>query len=205
MPYRTPSPPPPPAPEPPKGLKGFWNGSNGLSETRAAMGADTQIISGLKKLMRQWHKVTQNKYPKDYYVILVDLDQATLGKADFIKVGGKSKYLIGVLTETARLEGLLEFDAASFDRSTGNRQEMAKYTREAAVRWIGEDDQVRQVLDAAFASNASKLDKFFLAQYPDVTPKDVMEAVYFRAVAQNDMQTFESPALAQDLYKYIYD
>lgn len=204
MPYRTPS--PPPAPETPKGLGAdFWSGSNGSSETRAAMAADSQIIAGLKKLVRQWYKITQNKYPKDYHVILHDLNLATLGKAEFIRVGGKSKYLLGVLTATAREEGLLEIVGKLFDQSTGSKPEMVKYTRESAVRWIENDPQVRQILDASFAANVSKLDKYLLAKYPNVQPKDVMEAVYFRAVARYEMQTFNSPALAHDLYKYLFD
>jgi hypothetical protein len=105
----------------------------------------------------------------------------------------------------AELEGHLEVITDLFDQSTATKKEMITYTKESAIRWIGEDAQVRQVLDAAFAANASKLDKYFLDQFPEDSPKDVLEAVYFRAVAQSDLQTFNSPAMAQNLYHYVFD
>ena len=201
MPYRTPA-----TIRRESGLNSdFWNDSNDFTEITAAIAADSQITNGLKKLMNQWYKVTQHKYPKDYHVILHDLNQARIGRGQFIRVGGKSRHLIGILLAAAELEGYLEVIPVRFDQSTATKKEMVVYTKESALRWIGEDTTIRQVLDAAFSANVSKLDKYFLAQFPEDSPKDVLEGVYFRAVAQSDLQTFNSPAMAQNLYHYLFD
>lgn len=204
MPYRTA---PPKESEPSKEGLGskFWAQSNGFSEVRAALAADDQIVSGLKRLLHQWYKVTRNKYPKEHHVILHDLNQAILGRGEYIRVSGKSKLFLGVLMATADIEGMLRVIPELFDVSKATKQEMVARTKESAIRWIEEDPQVRKVLDAAFAANVGKLDKYLLAQYPGVDPKDVVEGVYFRAVAQYDMKTFTSPTLARDLYLYLFD
>jgi hypothetical protein len=183
----------------------FWNESNGFLETRAAIAADNRIVSGMKRIFYPWYKITQNKYPKDYHTILYDLNQARLGKGMFIRISGKSLHLIGAFMAIAQLDGLLEVIEELPDPSTISHKEMSAKTKEAALRLIGEGPQVRQVLSAAFAASANKLDKFLLAQYSNESPGDVMEGVYFRAVARYDLQTFNSPYLAQDLYHYMFD
>jgi len=202
--YRLPSP-PLDAPEPQVLDLDFWNEPNSYLESRAVKAADDAIVLALRKLARAWHRETQNKYPNDYHVIAHDLDLASRGKAEFIRVSGESKYLIGALVALANLEGLLFVETELFERSTADRPTMIAATRESAIRWIQSEGQIRHALNIAFAAGASRLDKLLLRRYEGVAPAEVMQGVYFRGIAQGDTLLYDSTQLTQDLYHAMFE
>lgn len=203
MPYRTPSPPPTPA----RSALGddFWREKNTYLEARAVSAADTAILSGLTKLALAWYKETQNRNPKDFHVIVHDMDAAVQGQGAYLRVQGESKYLIGILTLVLRFQRLLGVDSDLFDTANQDRKALVAAEREAAMRWVGDEPSIRRLLESSFASAASKLDREFLSRLEGVNPSEVMRVVYFRGVAQRDTSAYDSFQLAQDLYLALYE
>lgn len=182
----------------------FWQQKNTVSgEGSAIRSADTQIVNGLTRFVQDWYKETQRRYPTTYHVILHDLNQAANGRGTYLKVRGKSRYLLGVLTSIAELGGWLSVNPELFDQAKATHAEVSASVKESAIRWSQQDPQIRRVLSAAFRSNSAKLDQDLLYGYP-VPPEDLMEGVYFRSVAQYDFLFFESPRTAQNLFLYLY-
>ena len=202
MPYRTPAQITPP----PTGLGvDFWNEPNSYLESRALQAADSAVVSGLKKLVASWYKETRTKYPKEYHVLLHDISEATIGSGTYLKVTGDAKYLLGVLVSTARIDGLLTVETELFDLAGGtDRKLMVSYEREAASRWIMSEPQILHVVEAAFTTAASKLDKALLQRFEE-SPAGVMKAIYFRSIAQGDVLPYDDTRLVQNLYKVFYE
>jgi hypothetical protein len=183
----------------------FWAEENTYLEARAVSAADTSIFSGLKRLASAWYKETQNRYPKDYHVIVHDLDAAARGQGEYIRIQGESRYWIEILTLALRFEGLMSVESSLFDTANQDPQVLIKEVREAAVRWVKSEPEIRKMMEGAFSSSAGKLDRELTSRFSRVTPTEVMRAVYFRGVAQRDTIAYDSFQLAQDLYFALYE
>lgn len=205
MPYRTPA-------RPTVSVEGildsgeFWTTANEVDENRLVMGVDEDVRQGIQRLYGQWYKGVRAKYPKEHHVALIDLNEARFGRGEFVtKIGGKSKDLVTVFMEAARWDGDLTPIPEDFDSAALPRKELVAVVREVGVSIIGQEEGVRSVLNAAFTRAAPRIGKYTLERYPGVEPKDLMEALYFRTIAQRDFSLFALPVMARALYDYFWE
>lgn len=205
MPYRTPDRPVEPKNIPQKLNLGFWQESNGYTEGRAVSSADKRITLNLIDLMKQWYKAVKTSYPQDYHLILLELKQVALNRSTLISLIEKPRHLLGVLIAAADLNGDLEPRRSLLKSTALSKEGLVKALKESLVRWIRAESLIRKILGNAFAATSNQLGSYLLDQYSGEIPNQIMQGVYFRAVAQYDLQGFQSASLARDLYKFLYD
>lgn len=185
----------------------FWRERNDLSfDWKAVRSADSEIVSNIKRLVEVWHRDTLKRYPQDYPFILDDLHRATLRRGAYIRVSGDSLHMLNVLVATLDLDGILpDLPPEAAVLQEVDTRAVSGGAKESAVRWLKLTSQVEKIVQAAFKSNARKIDPYLVSRYPLVPAADLLEGLYFRAAKQGDMVFFQSPRMSRALYYLLYE